>query len=141
VADEGELSRLRRALDLPRLIEAGYIPAAEVIRPPVDHPVLGYELCPVAGCMAAVVRGRLCYGCRQRFKRFDGAFEQFVEIPRVFALSRRGEQRLCIVCRTPGHERPAHGRNGLCLSCDSTRRSRGRTVAEYLVTVAMKTSP
>ena len=46
----------------------------------------------------------------------------------MFALSRRGEQRLCIVCRTPGHERPAAGRNGLCLSCDSGRRLRGQTV-------------
>ena len=140
VAAEDELSRLRRALDLPRLIEAGYVPAAEVIRPPADHPVLGYELCPVAGCMAAVVRGRLCYGCRQRFKRFDGAFEQFVEIPRVFALSRRGEQRLCIVCRTPGHERPPQGRNGLCLRCDSNRRSRGQTVAEYLASAVPRPS-
>ena len=100
-------------------------PLLHVIRPPADHPVLGYELCPVVGCMAAVVAGRLCYGCRQRFRRFDGTFEEFVAIPRVFALSRRGEQRLCIVCRTPGHERPAAGRNGLCLSCDSGRRVRG----------------
>ncbi len=140
VADEDELSRLRRALDLPRLIEAGYDPAGEVIRPPANHPVLGYELCPVVGCMAAVVAGRLCYGCRQRFKRFDGAFDEFVEIRRVFALSRRGEQRLCIVCRTPGHERPAGGRNGLCLSCDSVRRTRGQTVAEYAPSAVPRSS-
>jgi integrase len=133
-------SRLCHAVDLPRLIEAGYDPAAHVIRPPADHPVLGYELCPVAGCKAAVVAGRLCYGCRQRFKRFDGAFEEFVEIPRVFALSRRGEERLCIVCHAPGHERPAAGRNGLCLSCDSGRRSRGQTVAEYVASAVPRRS-
>lgn len=50
----------------------------------------------------------------------------------MFALSRRSEQRLCIVCRTPGHERPTQGRNGLCLSCDSGRRVRGQTVAQYV---------
>ena len=140
VADADELSRLRRTLDLPRLIEAGYDPCAEVIRPPADHPVLGYELCPVAGCMAALVAGRLCYGCRQRFRRFDGSFEEFIAISRVFALSRRGEQRLCIVCRTPGHERPAGGRNGLCLSCDSVRRTRGQTVAEYAASAVPRSS-
>ena len=48
------LARLRRAVDLPRLIEAGYDSGACVIRPPADHPVFGYRLCPVAGCMAAV---------------------------------------------------------------------------------------
>jgi len=140
VVDEDELSRLRRALDLPRLIEAGYEQCAEVIRPPADHPVLGYGLCPVAGCMAALVAGRLCYGCRQRFRRFDGSFEQFIAIPRVFALSRRGEERLCIVCRTAGHERPAAGRNGLCLSCDSSRRTRGQTVAEYAASAVPRPS-
>ena len=140
VAGEDELSRLRRAVDLPRLMEAGYDPAAEVIRPPADHSVLGYELCPVAGCMAALVAGKLCYGCRQRFRRFDGSLEEFIAIPRVFALSRRGEQRLCIVCRTPGHERPAAGHNGLCLSCDSSRRTRGQTVEGYVATAAPRCS-
>jgi hypothetical protein len=140
VAGEDELSRLRRALDLARLIEAGYDPSAEAIRPPADHPVLGYELCPVAGCMAALVAGRLCYGCRQRFRRFDGTLDEFIAIPRVFALSRRGEQRLCIVCRTPGHERPAGGRSGLCLTCDSVRRGRGQTVEEYVATAMPRAS-
>jgi len=80
--------------------------------------------------MAAVVAGVLCYGCRQRFARFDGAFEEFVAIPRVFALSRRAQERLCVVCCTPGHERPAQGRNGLCLACESHRRQRGQTAAD-----------
>ena len=131
---------LRRAVDLPRLIEAGYDAGLRVIRPSADHPVFGYELCPVAGCMAAVVAGTLCYGCRQRFRRFDGPFEEFIAIARVFAVSRRGEQRLCIVCRTPGHERPAVGRNGLCLSCDSGRRVRAQAVEEYVATAVPRRS-
>lgn len=57
-----DVVRLRRAVDLPRLIEAGYDPGSCVIRPPADHPVFGYRLCPVAGCMSAVVAGTLCYG-------------------------------------------------------------------------------
>lgn len=59
---DGALSRLRRAVDGPRLIEAGYDPVAGVIRPPADHPVLGFEVCPVVGCMSALVGGRLCFG-------------------------------------------------------------------------------
>jgi hypothetical protein len=89
--------------------------------------VLGYELCPVGGCMAAPVAGRLCYDCRQRFRGFDGSFEEFIAIPCV-ALSRRGEQRLCRVCRTPRHERPTSGRDGLCLSCNTARKVRVQTV-------------
>ena len=109
---DDELSVLRRAVDLPRLIEAGYDAGLHVIRPPVDHPVFGYQLCPVAGCMAAVVAGTLCYGCRQRFRRFDGSLDEFMAIPRVFALSRRGEQRLCIVCRTPSTSARPPGATG-----------------------------
>jgi hypothetical protein len=90
--------------------------------------------------MTAVVAGTLCYGCRQRFRRFDGAFEEFIAIPRVFALSRRAEQRLCIVCRTPGHERPAAGRTGLCLGCDSGRRARGQTVVQYAASAVPRRS-
>jgi hypothetical protein len=56
--------RTSRICWTPRLIEAGYHLGAHVIRPAADHPVFGYQLCPVAGCMAAVVAGTLCYGCR-----------------------------------------------------------------------------
>ena len=105
VAGEDELSLLRRAVDLPRLIEAGYDPGAQVIRPPREHPVFGYELCPVPRCTAAVESGGLCHACRARFKGFQGTGEEFVAIPRVFTQSGRAEQRLCLVCCTPGHER------------------------------------
>jgi len=42
------------------------------------------------------------------------------------------EPFLCLVCRTPGHERPACGLHGLCRSCDRVRRRRGQTVEEFV---------
>ena len=60
VSAEDELSRLRRAVDLPRLIEAGYDPRAQMIRPPADHPVFGYELLPGRGLHGGCGAGRLC---------------------------------------------------------------------------------
>ncbi|MGH2842926.1 MAG: tyrosine-type recombinase/integrase, partial [Solirubrobacteraceae bacterium] len=129
---EDELLRLRRAVELPRLIEAGYDPGGRVFRPAAEHPVFGYRLCPVAGCGSAVESTALCNACWRRFARFEGTVEQFAAIPRVFTHDGRAEQRLCLVCRTSGHERPAGARNGLCMACEWLRRERGQTVCEYV---------
>ena len=134
---DGELVRLQRAVDLPRLVEVGYDPGARVIRLSPDHPVFGYEVCPVAGCTGPVLCAGLCDTCRQRFVRFDGTLEEFLAIPRVFATRR--QQRLCLVCCTPGHERPA-SRYGLCDSCDYARQSRGQSVEEYAATARPRPS-
>ena len=140
VWEEDELLRLRRAVDLPRLIEAGYDPGAHVFRPEPEHPVFGYQVCPVAECTAPVEQRGLCYACWGRFKNFGGAFEEFVAVPRIRTVDGRGEQRLCVVCRTPGHERPAGRRNGLCLACNQARKARGQTVEEYVAGAAPRPS-
>jgi integrase len=132
VDGEDALLRLRRAVDLSRLIEAGYDHGARVFRPACEHPVFGYELCPVPGCTAAVEWDGLCHACRERLKGFQGTAEEFVAIPRVFAQSGRTEQRLCLVCCTAGHERAADRRNGLCFACELARKRRGQTVEEYV---------
>ena len=137
VAGEDELLRLRRAIDLPRLIEAGYDPDAHVVRLVSDHPALGYALCPVSGCIDAVEHAGLCNACRHRFERFDGTLDEFVTIPRTFV--RRGKQSLCTVGCTPGHERPAI-RSGLCMCCDKVRELRGQTVEQYLATAQPRRS-
>jgi hypothetical protein len=132
VAGGDQLSLLQRAVDLPRLIEAGYDPGGQVIRPPREHPVFGYELCPVPRCTAAVESSGLCHACRERFKGFHGTVEQFAAIARVFTHSGRAEQRLCLVCCTSGHERVAAARNGLCFACELVRRRHGQTVEQYV---------
>jgi hypothetical protein len=38
VSGEDELSRLRRAVDLPRLIEVGYDSRAQIMSPYAEHP-------------------------------------------------------------------------------------------------------
>jgi integrase len=38
---------------------------------------------------------------------------------------------LCLICRTPGHQRPVRG-NGLCTACMAAAHDRGQTVAEYV---------
>ena len=132
VAGEDALLRLWRAVELPRLIEAVYDAGEELFRPAPEHSVFGYRLCPVAGCAAAIESSpTLCNACQLRFARFAGTVEEFVAIPRVFTHDGRAEQLLCMVCRTPGHERPAVRRNGLCESCDQARKAAGQTAEEY----------
>ena len=131
VSGEDELSRLRRAVDLPRLIEVGYDPRAHIIRPHAEHPVFGYERCPVVHCTAAVERHALCEACWRRFQGFEGTFEEFAALPRA-RIHGPAQQPLCLVCRTAGHERPAWRCRGLCRSCDAQRKARGQTVAEYV---------
>jgi len=131
VSGEDELSRLRRGVDLPRLIEVGYDPHAHIIRPHAEHPVFGYEPCPVVHCTAAVERHALCEACWRRFQGFEGTFEEFAALPRA-RIHGPAQQPLCLVCRTAGHERPAWRCRGLCRSCDAQRKARGQTVAEYV---------
>ena len=41
------------------------------------------------------------------------------------------EQALCLVCRTPGHERAAQA-SGLCSECSRMRHDRGQTVEAFV---------
>jgi len=115
VAGEDELLRLRRAVDLPRLIEVGYDPDAGVICLAADHPVLGYRLCPVAGCAAAVETSGLCHACRLRFGRFQGTFDEFIRSSRCAtrcarrsASATRARER--VARRDIEEAPPSHGR-------------------------------
>ena len=41
------------------------------------------------------------------------------------------EEELCLVCRTPGHERAARN-NGLCAECSRQRHDRGQTIEAFV---------
>ena len=41
------------------------------------------------------------------------------------------EEELCLVCRTPGHERATQA-NGLCSECSRMRHARGQTVEAFV---------
>jgi integrase len=123
--------RLTAAIDYPLLVGLGWDRATQVLAPDRDHLLLGYPLCRVADCaLEAWDRGGLCTGCQDRLQASGtGDVEAFCAqgSPRT----NRSRDRRCLVCRTPGFERPV-GTNDLCLSCDGQRRHRHQSIAAYV---------
>ena len=99
--------------------------------PDPSHPVLGFRCCGVVGCgyPADTVEG-LCAGC--------DATRRTLGVEDLAAFCQAGVQRrqwsaerLCVVCRTPGHERPAEDR-GLCIACSRLASWRQQSVDAYV---------
>lgn len=114
-AVENRLERIHARLDASVLAAIGWDATTRIVRFSPDHPQFGYPVCPVVDCdQETTGRGRFCTGCRMRFERSTEDRDTFIAA---------GKQRwrhfesgvLCLVCRTPGHERPAKS-NGLCIS-------------------------
>jgi len=127
-ADRG---RLAATVDLAVLVGAGWDPDTQVFTPDPTHRLLGYRVCAVAGCGSeAWCNDGLCGGCATRRAGNPG---QPIEAFLAAGTSgrRRAGERLCAVCRLPGASRPAVS-NGLCLSCDRVRATRGQTVAGFV---------
>jgi integrase len=142
VTEAEELRRLRSRVDLRTLIARGWDPERRLFAPAADDPLFGYRLCERVRCPRAGESDRsralgLCEPCTKRFvtlaKQTDGAptLAQF----KATALRRHAqaetEQTLCLVCRTPGHER-APALEGLCKNCSRLSRDRGQTPAEHI---------
>jgi integrase len=115
-----------RGLDLARL---RFVPA------PGD-PLFGYRRCPVRGCMQVTehTATSLCGRCQHRFRRWrdahdDGDLERF--LAEVTQTRSEDTERLCLVCRTPGQERPAAAQ-GLCYSCHRQATNRGQSTEAYI---------
>ena len=137
VSAEDELSRLRGAVDLPRLIEVGYDPRAQIIRPLAEHRVFGYELCPVVHCTAALERHALCEACWRRFEGFDGTLEEFAALPARASTVRRSSRFAW--CAAPRVTSVRRGGAGGCAgrampsARGAARRSQGMLVAHSRV--------
>ncbi len=123
--------RLAAAIDYRLLAAAGWDPATQALAPDRGHPLLGYRVCRVAGCeLEAPDSSGLCSGCRERFARVGGTgIEAFCQSGP--GRTNRSRDRLCLVCRAPGFERPV-GTNDLCSSCDGLRRRRGQSVDAFV---------
>ena len=123
--------RLAAAIDYRLLAAAGRDPATRALAPDRDHPLLGYRVCRVAGCeLEAPGPSGLCSGCRERFAQAGGTgIEAFCQSGP--GRTNRSRDRLCLVCRAPGFERPV-GTNDLCSSCDGLRRRRGQSVDAFV---------
>jgi len=115
-----------RGLDMSRL---RFVPV------PSDS-LFGYARCPVRGCVNVTEHTptSLCRRCQHRYGRWQrasdgGGLECFL----VEVTQTRSEnlERLCLVCRTPGHERPAAAQ-GVCYSCLRQARNRGQSVEAYV---------
>ncbi len=131
----GEVGWIDALVDLPGLEQHGWDAASLRFVPSAADPLFGYARCPVRGCenITEHTTTTLCTRCQHRYGRWirehDGeGLERFLAV----VTQTRGEDldRMCLVCRTPGHERPAHSA-GLCDSCLSLSRRRGQSPTAY----------
>lgn len=133
-AEPSEVRSLTALVDWPALADLGWDPDRVVFAPRPDDPVFGVAACKVAGCddWQATNRWGLCYRCLGRWRRQGPgtSLDEFCTLAPPPGNSRSGPG-LCVVCRTPGHERPQHWQ-GLCASCTTGRLQRGQSREEYL---------
>lgn len=125
-------SGLRDALDIALLAGAGWDPHSAAFAPDRHHRLLGYRLCRVAGCgLEAWSRRGLCGGCLARFQEEGEGIGLDAFCQKGPGRKNRSRDRLCLVCRLPGFERPVTT-NDLCASCDGLRRRRRQSVSAFV---------
>ncbi len=133
VEADGEHKMLRALIDWPALRRLGWDPKREIFAPVASDPVFGFVECHTAGCdqVSGTNRWGLCWGCMTRWRRScpEASLEKFCQVAPPRAVKQGGG--LCLVCRSPGHERPTHWQ-GLCGACVSTMGQRGQDVAGYI---------
>ena len=132
---DDRLERARRALDVVALVARGWDAERHVFAPSPDDPLFGWAPCERPGCGrgARGPAGRrlgLCELCLVNYRsRYQGQLS-VTEYKRK-PLRREVDRPLCLVCRTPGHQRPAQ-REGLCNACSRLRRLRGVSVMAFV---------
>jgi hypothetical protein len=139
-----EPRRLKLKVDLPALIARGWDPETRVFAPPADDPLFGYHRCERVRCPRAGESRRarelgLCEACARNFllrvaKTEHGGEPETLEAFKIRPLRRHAQaqkEALCLICRTPGHERGARTL-GLCVDCDRHRRARRQTVEAFV---------
>ena len=129
----GERAVLASLMDWPALRRLGWDPGRRLFAPARGDPVFGFAECRTVSCdqVSATSRFGLCDRCLGRWHQ--SAAGTTVEEFCVSEPARPGKltHALCLVCRTPGHERPVHYQ-GLCGACASVMGQRGQGVAEYI---------
>lgn len=111
VALDGVAGRLARALDPAFLDEAGWDPRTRVLSLPAGHPLLGWRVCPVEGCLRTV-RGAesVCPPC---LTRLTGLGMSAAEIAAATDLP--AGPAPVDDCSVPGCQHPPRNRQvGLC---------------------------
>ena len=85
----GPAARLAAMLQVGFLTEAGWDPAARVLSPPAEHPLLGRRLCRVGQCMSTAhgtKTGGVCWRCLTWLTRQGLAVAQIGASPQLPAL-------------------------------------------------------
>ena len=134
--DDDYAGRLAELVDVPALIARGWDPERRRFVPAPSDPLFGYSRCPVRGCQNVTehTATALCSRCQHRYGRWsrahpDRSLDAF--LAEVTQVRSENLERLCLVCRTPGRERPAAA-HGLCYSCLRQAGSRGQSVEAYV---------
>jgi integrase len=141
------IARLAAALEPATLARAGWDAERMILAPSPRHPTLGYRICAATGCRNTIARAGhdvICHVCADRLRRWRrhgraddlagflaGARKQMRGQPPAVVHRSTGQESLCLVCRTPGHERPAASR-GLCGQCSSQRHRRRQSLEAFL---------
>ncbi|MGO9754924.1 MAG: tyrosine-type recombinase/integrase [Solirubrobacteraceae bacterium] len=128
--------RILALIDMPELERRGWDAMTRRFVPSPSDPLFGYARCPVRGCenVTEHTATTLCARCQNRYRRWlrtreDGGLDGF--LASVTQIRSEDPERVCLVCRTPGHQRPAHSA-GLCDSCHATRTRRGQSITAYV---------
>ncbi len=142
--DGAELGRLKLKVDLRALVARGWDPESRVFAPRADDSLFGYRRCERVRCPRAGESRRarelgLCDPCAKNFlvrvANTAGTDEpETLEGFKTRPLRRHDQankEALCLVCRTPGHERGARTK-GLCVDCDRHRRARRQNVEAFV---------
>lgn len=123
---------LAALIDWAEMRRRGWHADGEVFVPDHDDSVFGFAVCASVNCgqMAQRPMLRLCRRCQRNWEHSPSAmsFEMFCHEAPARTKSVGG---LCLVCRTPGHERPSRD-GGLCMACMAAARDRGQSVAVYV---------
>ncbi|MGW0916764.1 tyrosine-type recombinase/integrase [Streptomyces sp. NPDC002784] len=121
VDGDHELLVLTGLLDAGFLDEIGWDPSAGVLRVPAEHPLLGYRLCRVPGCVTMIYAYALgiCRACSNRLQVSGQNEEEFLANARTW---RTVGTRFCAVtdCARPAKT----ARAALCRAHDYQRRDR-----------------
>ena len=130
IAPPHPLERLRSLVNLPLVVSWGWDPSGHIWTVEPTQGVFAYRKCAVAGCDHDAATGEgLCTGCRHRWRAAGVPRAEFLTQP--FAREHGLRERLCLVCCTPGHVRPASNR-GICQACDGLRRRRQQSVEAFV---------
>ena len=123
-------------VDMPELERRGWDGTTRRFVPAPEDPLFGYARCPVRGCenVTEHTATTLCARCQNRYGRWlgqheDGRLDGF--LASVTQVRSEDPERVRLVCRTPGHERPVHSEQ-LCDSCHATRKRRGQSITAYV---------